>query len=244
MSRYWNDTKVYDQPSAQDLKQKAMASVRRAGKKGKDYEPVICRNKRGALCNSWWGQAWCDNLERYADYASRLDRGRSYVRSGTIIDLKIDGGKVTAKVQGRRRTPYKVEVRVGRLSEENCQKIIDRCIRRIESLETLAKGEFPEELKELFTEDGALFPTPKEISFSCSCPDWAMMCKHVAAVMYGIGLRFDENPFYFFKLRGIDPDRFIDVAVENRVERMLANADVVSDRIIEDADFTELFGVI
>ena len=109
------------------------------------------------------------------------------------------------------------------------QKIIDRCTRKIESLEILAGGEFPEELKELFTDKGGLFPSPKEISFNCTCPDWAMMCKHVAAVMYGIGLRFDENPFYFFKLRGIDPDRFIDVAVENRVEKMLANADVRPD---------------
>ncbi len=244
MSRYWSDTTIYDQPSARELKNKALASVKRAGKKGKDFEPAVCHTGRGAICESWWGQAWCDNLESYADYSSRLERGKRYVRSGTVIDLKIDDGKVTARVQGRRSAPYKVEVRVGRLSEESCQKIIDRCTRKIESLEILAGGEFPEELKELFTDKGGLFPSPKEISFSCTCPDWAMMCKHVAAVMYGIGLRFDENPFYFFKLRGIDPDRFIDVAVENRVEKMLANADVKSERIIEDADLTDLFGVI
>ena len=244
MSRYWNDMTVYDQPDADELKRKAMASVKRAGKKGRDYEPVKCRNKKGQICESWWGQAWCDNLESYADYASRLDRGKRYVRSGTVIDLKIDEGKVTAKVQGRRSAPYKVEIRVGRLTESVIQKIIERCTRKIESLEILAGGEFPVELQELFTERGGLFPSPKEISFSCTCPDWAMMCKHVAAVMYGIGLRFDENPFYFFRLRGIDPDRFIDVAVENRVEKMLANAEVRSDRIIQDADLTGLFGVI
>ncbi|MGX8703621.1 MAG: hypothetical protein ACSW8H_04135, partial [bacterium] len=119
-----------------------------------------------------------------------------------------------------------------------------RCNRRIESIETLVSGEFPEELKDIFTQEGGLFPTPREISFNCSCPDWAMMCKHVAAAMYGIGIRFDENPFFFFNLRGIDIDRFIDTALENRVESMLAHADCQSSRIIQDADITDLFGVL
>lgn len=94
------------------------------------------------------------------------------------------------------------------------------------------------------SQDGGLCPMPKEINFQCSCPDWAMMCKHVAAVMYGIGVRFDENPFFFFKLRGIDIDRFIDTALENRVESMLSHAACQSSRIIRDADITELFGVL
>ena len=244
MSRYWNDMTVYSQPSAVELRAKAKDSVKRAGKKGKDYEPVRCNTRRGPICETWWGQAWCENLERYADYANRIDRGKSYVRSGAVIDLNVSEGKVTAKVQGRRRAPYKVEIRIGRLPEEQCQAIIERCSRKIESLETLVKGEFPDELKDIFTEKGGLFPTPRDISFSCSCPDWAMMCKHVAAVMYGIGVRFDENPFYFFTLRGIDPDRFISVAVESSVERMLEHANVKSDRIIRDEDLTELFGVV
>lgn len=244
MSRYWNDTMVYTQPSAAELKRLAGLSISKAGKKGKAYEPVKCRTKRGEICESWWGKAWCHNLEQYADYASRLDRGRGYVRSGAVIDLRILNGKVVAKVQGRRSTPYKVEIHIGRLSEDSCQKIIDRCTEKVESLETLVKGEFPEELKTVFTSDGGLFPTPREISFSCSCPDWALMCKHVAAVMYGIGIRFDENPFFFFQLRGIDVDRFIDVALESSVEKMLTNADCVSDRIMNDMDAAELFGVI
>ena len=175
---------------------------------------------------------------------SNLKNAVSEIEKEAVIDLQISPGKVEAKVQGRRKTPYKVEIRIGRLNEDSCQKIIDRCTTRIESLETLVKGEFPEELKDIFTEKGGLFPTPKEISFACSCPDWAMMCKHVAAVMYGIGLRFDENPFYFFTLRGIDADRFIDVALENSVEKMLSNAGTQSERIVSDVDVTELFGVI
>lgn len=244
MKRYWNDDTVYSQPSAAELKARAKATVAQAKGKGRAYEPVVVHTKRGPVCESWWGRAWCDNLERYADYENRLERGKNYVRSGAVVDLKIHNGKVEAKVQGRRKTPYKVEVRIGRLSEENCQRIIDRCNQRISSIETLVSGEFPEELKDIFTEKGGLFPSPREISFQCSCPDWALMCKHVAAVMYAIGIRFDENPFYFFTLREIDVDRFIDVALENRVDKMLQNANCSSNRIIEDADLTELFGVM
>lgn len=244
MKRYWNDTTVYSQPDAAELRRKARESIASAVKKGRAYEPIIARTRRGPLCESWWGQAWCDNLERYADYASRLERGKGYVRSGTVVDLQIHDQRVEARVQGRRKTPYKVEIRIGRLSEENCQRIIDRCNRKIESIEKLVSGEFPEELKDIFTEEGGLFPSPREISFSCSCPDWAVMCKHVAAVMYAIGIRFDENPFYFFGLRGIDVDRFIDVALENRVELMLKNADCKSERILDMSDASMLFGVL
>ena len=195
------------------------------------------------LTTTWWGDAWCANLEQYADYESRLDRGKRYVRSGTVVDLKINGGKITALVQGRRKTPYKVDIQISPLSEEQCQSIIDRCGERIDNMEALVKGSFPEGMKDVFTGENGLFPTPREISFRCSCPDWALMCKHVAATMYAIGVRLDENPFFFFKMRGIDVDRFIDVAIESRVEKMLSNADAVTDRVIVSDDALVLFGL-
>jgi uncharacterized Zn finger protein len=244
MKKYWNDTTVYSQPSAAELRRRATESLQAAKKKGRRYEPVKVKTVRGPICVSWWGRAWCDNLEGYADYASRLERGQSYVRSGAVVDLQIHNGSVEAKVQGRRKTPYKVTIHIGRLSEENCQRIISRCNQKISSIETLVSGEFPEELKDIFTEEGGLFPTPREISFSCTCPDWALMCKHVAAVMYAIGVRFDENPFYFFELRGIDVDRFINVALENRLDLMLENADCSSDRIISSESVSALFGIL
>ena len=105
-------------------------------------------------------------------------------------------------------------------------------------------GNFPEELKEVFLGEQGLFPKPREISFNCSCPDWALMCKHVAAVLYGIGARVDENPFLFFELRGIDAGRFVDVTLANRVENMLANADTPSERIIMGNNWEDLFGVL
>lgn len=244
MGRYWNAYTSFSQPAVEVLRRKAQESVRDAQKKGRDYEPVIPHRGSRQICESWWGQAWCANLEQYADYASRLERGRRYFRSGTVVDLKIRGGRVEARVQGSRKVPYKVDIRISPLSEEKCQEIIARCGRKIQTIDKLINGEFPDELRDLFTGENGLFPSPREISFNCSCPDWALMCKHVAAAMYGIGVRFDENPFYFFHLRGIDVDRFIDVALENKVESMLRNAEQPSERILRETDLTGLFGVL
>ena len=240
MNRYWDDG-FYSQPTTSELKRKLEASRKSAEKKGKVLEPVVIQGRR--IANSWWGQAWCANLERYADFESRLERGKRYVKSGTVIDLKIEKGKIQAKVQGSRKTPYKVEIRISPLSEERYQEVLGKCGRRVETLEKLLAGDFPVELKALFTERDGLVPSPREISFSCSCPDWALMCKHVAATLYGIGARLDENPSLFFELRGIEVGRFIDVAIANRVELMLKNAGRKSARMIRDEDVLELFGV-
>ena len=240
MSRYWEDG-FYSQPTTSELKRKSEASRVSAEKKGKRLEPVVIQGRN--IAKSWWGRAWCDNLERYADYESRLDRGKRYVKTGAVIDLSITKGRIQAKVQGSRKTPYKVEIRISPLSEERCQEILQTCGKRVETLEKLLAGDFPEELKELFTQRGGLFPSSREISFSCSCPDWALMCKHVAAVLYGIGARLDENPSLFFELRGIEMGRFIDVAIANRVERMLKNAGRTSGRTIDEGDIRGLFGI-
>ncbi len=241
MSRYWNETGYFEQPDSASLRSKAKDTARREKSKGKKMEPVVVSGRK--LVNSWWGQAWCDNLEQYADFESRLQRGRRYVRNNTVVDLNIQKGKVLARVQGRRKTPYKVEIRISPLSEERCQTIMEKCGNKIENVESLLQGNLPDELQELFRGIGGLFPEPKEISFQCSCPDWALMCKHVAAALYGIGIRFDENPLLFFTLRGIDVEQFVKVTLESKAEKMVKNAEVKSDRIIEDADLTRLFGI-
>ena len=240
MSRYWDDG-FYSQPTTLELKRKLEASRKNAEKKGKVLEPVVIHGR--SVANSWWGLAWCANLERYADFESRLGRGKRYVRTGAVIDLKMEKGRIRAKVQGSRKTPYKVEIRISPLSEERCQEIIRKCGQKVENLEKLLAGDFPVELKALFAERDGLFPSPREISFSCSCPDWALMCKHVAAVLYGIGARLDENPSLFFELRGIEVGRFVDVAIANRVELMLKNVGMKSARIIRDEETLELFGI-
>ena len=242
MSRkYWRDFPQYSQPDASELRKKSEATKKKEREKGKVLEPVVIKGR--AITNNWWGNAWCENLERYADYESRLGRGKRYVRNGSVVDLKIKKGKILARVQGTRKTPYKVEIRISPLSEEKCQAIIKKCGRKLDNLERLLTGDFPEQMSELFQSKDGLFPAPKEISFSCSCPDWALMCKHVAASLYGVGARLDEKPLLFFELRGIDVDHFIDVTLANKVEAMLANAGNVSSRMMDDSA-VGLFGVL
>lgn len=241
MSSYWNSGIRYSQPTASEIKIRSAESVKREKEKGKVLEPVHVTGRD--IVKSWWGQAWCSNLEQYADYASRLERGKRYIRTGAVLDLKIEKGKIRARVQGTRKAPYKVEIRISPLSEEKCQEIIQQCSRKIENLETLLSGTFPEELKELFQGNNGLFPEPKEISFNCSCPDWALLCKHVAAALYGVGVRLDKDPALFFQLRGINMEHFIDVTLANKVETMLENAGKISSRVIE-GNVDALFGVL
>ena len=239
MGQYWEGA-VYEQPSEDKIRANAADTMRKEKKKGKNLSPVIITGRD--IVKEWWGKAWCENLERYADYESRLDRGKRYVRTGAVVDLQIQKGKINARVQGRRKTPYKIEIRISPLSEERCQNIIALCGNKIQNLEALVRGDFPEELREAFLQQGGLFPEPREIAFNCSCPDWALMCKHVAAVLYGVGARFDENPLLFFELRGLDVGRLIDVTLADRVEKMLENADRPSGRIIKQDDYLKIFG--
>lgn len=165
------------------------------------------------------------------------------MRTGTVIDLNIQKGKIIARVQGTRKTPYRVEIRISPLTEKKCEAILERC-GKIETLERLLSGDFPDDMKELFQGEDGLFPQPSEISFQCSCPDWALMSKYVAAALYGVGARLDTNPALFFELRGIEIGRFVDVALANRVERMLENAQKPSARIMDDEEVAQkLFGV-
>lgn len=242
MARYW-DIGEFSQPTEAEIKRKASETRKKEKKKGNIPQPVIIQGR--TIAKNWWGKAWCENLECYADYENRIDRGKKYVRSGAIVDLRIEKGKVLARVQGRRKVPYKVEIHISPLSEEKCQNIIEKCTTKLENVEQLIEGSFPPEMQALFEGENGLFPSPKEIGFNCSCPDWALMCKHVAAVLYGIGARFDEQPLLFFELRGIDFNRFIDITLENKVEMMLRNAENPSSgRIMGEDRLTELFGVL
>lgn len=232
----------YSQPTVSEIQSRAKNVSKNAKKGGQELHPIVVTGRQ--IAREWWGVAWCENLERYADYDSRIGRGKRYIRAGAVIDLQIAEGVIIARVQGSRRTPYTVSVKIDPLSKDRAEAIIAQCSRQIKNLEALLSGNFPEELQGLFTGRDGLFPSPKEIHFDCSCPDWASMCKHVAATLYGVGVRLDDDPLLFFKLRGIDVNRFIDTAVANRVERMLDNARKPSQRIISDQDLTELFGII
>ena len=163
--------------------------------------PVVIEGR--TIAATFWGKAWCDNLERYSDYANRLPRGRTYVRNGSVVDLQIAPGEVNALVSGSEI--YQVAVKVSAVPKARWTSICTDCAGAIDSLVELLQGRFSKGVMErICRQKTGLFPAPAEIEFSCSCPDWASMCKHVAAVLYGIGARLDEQPELLFKLRKVD----------------------------------------
>lgn len=228
--------------SAAEKKAKVNRSVEKFKKKNPDIEPVIIEGR--TLAKSWWGKAWNLNLESYADYENRIARGKSYVRSNAVLDLKILKGQVVAKVQGSRAKPYDVEIIIDTLDNEKWEQVTALCNHRIDSLEQLIEGKFPKELEVLFTERKlGMFPSPKEIHFACSCPDWAYMCKHIAAVLYGVGARLDVNPMLFFELRAMDGQELVRKSMEKTLESMMKNAGTKSKREIAERDISNIFGL-
>lgn len=171
-------------------------------KAGHVCQPVRIEGRR--IANSFWGQAWCDNLASYSDYANRLPRGRTYVRNGSVIDLRIDTGRVRALVSGSQ--VYTVEIGVQPLPAAQWNTMVRECSGQVASLVELLQGRLSAAVMATVTRRGAgLFPQPRQISLSCSCPDSATMCKHVAAVLYGVGWRLDSEPELLFRLRHVDP---------------------------------------
>ena len=221
---------------------KAKKQLEKLMKKNPDLCPIIIEGK--TIAKSWWGKAWNTNLESYADYSNRIGRGRSYVKNGLVIDLQIGEGVVNALVAGSGSTPYKISCTIEPLPDKKLKHLVKLCNRKISSLEELVEGRFPKDLEELFTKAGeGLFPASKEIKFQCSCPDWAYMCKHVSAVLYAIGAKFDSDPTLFFKLRSVDFGLFLTKTVDEKMDSMLKNAGAKSDRVLADEDVSKLFGL-
>jgi len=236
---YWGFPKYV---SVAEKKAKAAKKLKELSKKRPDMKPVAL--KGSALAHTWWGKAWNRNLEQYADYSNRIGRGRSYVRHGAVLDLQIEQGEVIALVQGSGRNPYSVSVKIRTLKKETWQRMKTACEGTLESFQELLAGNFPKALGEIFIcKDSGMFPAPREIKFDCSCPDWADMCKHVAAVLYGVGVRLDEDPKLFFRLRDAGIDELIKQAVAGKVEKLLEKAGRKSGRIIEDKDIASVFGI-
>jgi len=188
---------------------------------------------------TFWGKAWCDNLESYRDYENRLPRGRSYVRHGAVIDLQIAAGKVAALVSGT--SIYEVTVKIRAVPAKVWSQVASECTQQLDSLVDLLRGSLPAQVMELVTrKSGGLFPTPKEISFECTCPDWAGMCKHVAAALYGVGVRLEEKPELLFHLRGVDHTDLVGGAAE-AAPRLTESP--TSRKVIQGADLSALFGI-
>ncbi len=188
--------------------------------------------RRRQIAATFWGRAWCDNLERYADLANRLPRGRTYLRNGSVLDLAISGGAVEAHVAGSEL--YRVTLAITPLAKARWRRVVGRCTGRIGSLVRLLRGELSEDVLAVLTDgrDG-LFPEPREMTLDCSCPDGARVCKHVAAVLYGVGIRLDARPELFFVLRQVDQAELLSSATAGALSRARppAGKRIAADRL-------------
>ena len=220
-----------------ERRRQAEREVAKIRKKGGSLTPVVLTGN--AIARTFWGKAWCDNLERYSDYSNRLPRGRTYVRNGSVIDLKIEAGDVRALVSGS--SIYKVSAKISALAPARWKALCSDCAGAIDSLVELLQARFSQGVMErMCRQQTGLFPSPKEISFTCSCLDWASMCKHVAAVFYGIGARLDQKPELLFELRKVDHTALIATA---GAELTLGDKGPVAGKILEDPGLAEMFGI-
>lgn len=201
-----------------ERRRKADKKVAALLKKGEAIEPVSAATPRGKIAASFWGQAWCDHLESYSDFANRLPRGRTYLRNGSVLHLGIEKGAIHALVMGSEL--YRQTVRIDPLPPAKWQALKQRCQGGIGSLVELLQGKLSGEIMKLVVDrqDG-LFPDPKEIHLDCSCPDWADLCKHLAAILYGVGARLDDRPELLFQLRGVDHTELVQTDTASLVSR-------------------------
>lgn len=214
---------------------RAAREIEKRRKQGYTPAPVEIRGR--VITTTFWGRAWCQNLERYSDYANRLPRGRTYVRNGSVVDLQVGEGVIHAFVSGS--DLYEVRLEVARVSRKHWELICSDCAGGIDSLVELLQGRLASGVMErICRPKEGLFPAPSEIRLSCSCPDWADMCKHVAAVLYGVGARLDKQPELLFRLRGVDETELIAEAGMAPLQTMAAGANLLAD-----ADLGAMFGI-
>jgi uncharacterized Zn finger protein len=188
----------------------AAKEVAKRVKNGQTITPVRLEGR--TIASTFWGQAWCTNLESYSDFANRLPRGRSYVRNGSVVDLQIENGRIKALVSGSEL--YEIKIEIDALPKHNWRTLKQQSAGQISTLVELLQGKLSKAVMATVTDrEQGLFPKPNEIEMTCSCPDYAGMCKHVAAVMYGVGNRLDTSPELLFLLRSVDHLELIEQAI-------------------------------
>ena len=222
--------------SVAQRKAQALREVNKLAKKGLDVRPVHIEGRK--IAKTFWGKAWCDHLESFSDFSNRLPRGRTYVRNGSVCHLDIKRGEISAVVAGSE--VYKVCIGITKLSKDKWRRIQSQCRGKIGSLLELLEGKISSGIMDVVSDrKKGLFPLPKEIELDCSCPDWAVMCKHVAAVLYGVGARLDESPELLFLLRGVDHEDLI--TAEADVSSVTAGKG--NGRRLEEGELADVFGI-
>src|SRR6266536_2382110 len=223
--------------SVAERRRQAERKLAKLKKRGDSIAPVTIDGC--TITKSFWGKSWCANLERYSDYDNRLPRGRTYVRNGSVVDLRIAKGEVAAMVAGS--DLYRIKIAISPVATARWKSICRDCAGTIDSLIELLHGRLAKSVMDrVCREDDGLFPSPAEIKLSCSCPDWADMCKHVAAALYGVGARLDEKPQLLFVLRGVDENELIASAGQ---DFSLTKAAPAAAKVLDDRDVAALFGL-
>ena len=234
MSFYYNEYVPVAVRRAKALRK--MEKLRKAGEKIQPIEPFKART----IAKSFWGKSWCRHLESFSDYANRLPRGRTYVRNGSVCHLEIGKEEAKAIVSGSEM--YKLSIQIEPLCPQKWSEIKNACKGKIGSLIELLQGKISDEIMTVVTDrDQGLFPHPSEIRFNCNCPDWAEMCKHVAASMYGIGVRLDTEPELLFKLRGVDHQELI--SIDTAVDGITTGKRSRRRRTLKTDALEKVFGV-
>lgn len=219
-------------------KAKGLRHVAAMKKRGEVVEPVEAATPRGRIAASFWGQAWCEHLESYSDLANRLPRGRSYLRNGSVLHLGIAPGEIQALVMGSEL--YRQTIRIDPLPAGHWEALKQRCQGRIGSLIELLQGTISREIMAVVTDrDTGLFPRPDEIHLGCDCPDWAALCKHLAAVLYGVGARLDTAPELLFTLRGVDQAELI----QSDMAALSGTGERSSRQILPTSALSDVFGI-
>ena len=220
-----------------EKRRRAQLKLAKLKKQGQSVSPVKIEGR--TIAKTFWGKSWCANLERYSDFASRIPRGRTYVRNGSVLDLQVAKGEVVAKVAGS--SLYTVKITIAPVKAAHWKAVCRDCAGAIDSLVELLQGRMAKGIMDRVCREGdGLFPSPEEIKLSCSCPDWADMCKHVAAALYGVGARLDEKPQLLFVLRGVDENELLASAGQDLA---LATAAPGAARLLDDSDVAALFGL-
>jgi len=216
--------------------EKLIAKLRK--KKGVIIRPIIIEGMK--ITKTFWGNAWCKNMESYADYSHRIDRGRSYARHRSIIDLSETKNGFTAQVLGT--DPYQVDIAITPLPPATRKALKKTCTGKVDSLINLLSGSLDDSImSHMANPENGLFPKPEEIKITCNCPDYATLCKHAAAVLYGIGHRLDTDPKLLFKLRQVDHSELANTATQT-IGTIAAEAQK-SDADLDDTDLSDIFGI-
>src|ERR1700719_416821 len=220
-----------------EKRRQAERKLAKLNKQGRSVAPVTIEGR--TITKSFWGKSWCVNLERYSDYENRLPRGRTYVRNGSVIDLQIAKGEISAMVAGSEL--YQIKIAIAPVTRARWKSICRDCAGTVDSLVELLQGRLAKGVMDRVCREGdGLFPSPTEIKLSCSCPDWADMCKHVAAALYGVGARLDEKPQLLFVLRDVDEKELLAGAGQ---DLSLTKAMPRAGKVLNDGDVAALFGL-